>query len=180
MDLDRYGEAIQVVHAGMAETSSTAPLELRLGAVEMLKSNYPAARDAFQAALAAAPGLDAAYVGLAQTYAREANDTAAIRVLEEARAKYPGRYLLEYYFGLLASRLGRGPEAIIALEKASQLEPSSPDPFYELGKLQVARQDWSQARQAFEHVIALNPTVVSAHYQLSKVYVQLAAISHWE
>ena len=47
-----------------------------------------------------------AYVGLAQTYARQGNDTEAIRILEAARSKSPGRYLLEYYFGLLASRLG--------------------------------------------------------------------------
>jgi tetratricopeptide (TPR) repeat protein len=113
------------------------------------------------------------YFGLAQTYDRQVNDTSGIHGLEEAPAKYPGHYLLEYYFGLLASRLGREQEAIVALEKARQLEPSSPDPFYELGKLRVARQNWPQARQAFEHVVALNPTLASAHYQLSKVYVQL-------
>jgi tetratricopeptide (TPR) repeat protein len=43
--------------------------------------------------------------------------------------------LLEYYFGLLASRLGREQEAILALEKAAQLEPNSPIHTYELGKL---------------------------------------------
>lgn len=173
MDLDRYDEAIQVVHTGMGQTNATAPLELRLGAVEMLKSNYPAARDAFHAALAASPGLDAAYVGLAQTYSREANDAEGIRILEEARAKYHDHYLLEYYFGLLASRLGREQEAIVALERATQLEPNSPDPFYELGKLYVARQDWPQARKAFEHVVKLNPSLASAHYQLSRVYGRL-------
>ena len=173
MDLDRYDEAIQVVRAGMTETSASAPLELRLGAVEMLKSNYPAAREAFHAALAAAPDLDAAYVGLAQTYAREADDAAAIRVLEEARTKYHDHYLLEYYFGLLASRLGREQEAIAALEKASQLEPDSPDPFYELGKIRVAQEDWPLARHAFEHVVKLDPSLASAHYQLSRVYGHL-------
>src|ERR1019366_691410 len=123
LDLDRYDEAIQVVQTGMGQTSSTAPLELRLGAVEMNKGNYAAARDAFEA----------------------------------ARDELPGHYLLEYYFGLLASRLGREQEAILALEKAAQLEPNSPDPFYELGKLYGAQQNWPQARQALEHVIELNP-----------------------
>ena len=105
MDIDRYDEAIQVVHAGMAETSATAPLELRLGAVEMLKSNYPAARDAFQAALAAAPGLDAAYVGLAQTYAREANDAEAIRILEDGARPIPG----PLFAGVLLRLAGQPP-----------------------------------------------------------------------
>ena len=180
MDMDRYDEAIQIVRTGMGETFATAPLQLRLGAVEMIKNNYDAARDAVHAALAADPQLDAAYVGIAQTYAREANDIEAIRVLEDARQKLPGHYLLEYYFGLLASRLGRQQEAIPALEKAAQLDPNSPDPFYELGKLYATEQNWPQARQALEHVIELNPNLSSAHYQLSRVYAHLGLNSKAE
>jgi len=153
---------------------------LRLGAVEMNKNNYDAARDAFRAALAADPQLDAAYVGIAQTYAREANDVEAIRILEAARQKLPGHYLLEYYFGLLASRMGRKQEAILALEKAVQLEPNSPDPSYELGKLYAVEQNWPQARLALEHVIELNPKSSSAHYQLSRVYAHLGLSSKAE
>ncbi len=173
MDMDRYDEAIQVVQTGMGQTSATAPLQLRLGAVEMVKGNYAAARDAFNAALVTDPRLDAAYVGLAQTYARQANDVAAIHILEEARKKLPSHYLLEYYFGLLASRLGREQEAILALESAAQLEPNSPDPLYELGKLYESQQNWPQAQQALERVIALNPQFAPAHYQLSQVYAHL-------
>jgi tetratricopeptide (TPR) repeat protein len=171
--MDRYDEAIQAVQTGLGETAATAPLQLRLGAVEMVKGNYAAARDAFHAALTADPELDAAYVGLAQTYARQANDTEALHILEAARAKRPGRYLLEYYFGLLASRLGRDQEAVAALEKAAQLEPNSIDPFYELGKIYGAQQNWPQARQALEHVIELNSQFVPAHYQLSHIYAHL-------
>jgi tetratricopeptide (TPR) repeat protein len=173
MDMDRYDEAIQVVQIGMEATSSKAPLQLRLGAVEMVKGNYDAARDSFHAALKADPGLDAAYVGLAQTYARQADDAGAIRILESARENLPGHYLLEYYFGLLAGRLGREPEAIIALERAAQLEPKSQDPLYELGKLYGARQDWPHARQALERVVKLNPQFAPAHYQLSRIYAHL-------
>jgi tetratricopeptide (TPR) repeat protein len=177
MNLDRYDEAIQVVHNRMGETSATAPLELRLGAVEMLKSNYPAARDAFNAALATDPGLDVAYVGLAETYARQDNNAEAIRILEAERSKLPNDYLLEYYFGLLTSRVGRKPEAIVALEKAARIEPRSSDPFYELGKLYEEQEDWPKARQALEHAIELNPQYAHAHYQLSRVYAHLGLTS---
>jgi tetratricopeptide (TPR) repeat protein len=180
MDMDRYDEALQAVQTGMGETSATAPLNLRRGAVEMVKGDYAAARNAFHEALAADPELDAAYVGLAQTYAREANDTGAIEILEAARAKRPGHYLLEYYFGLLASRLGREEEAIVALERAAKLEPRSLDPFYELGKLYVSQQNWQSARQAFEHVNELNPQFVPAHYQLSRIYTHLGLNSKAE
>ena len=173
MDMDRYDEAIQVVQTGIGETSSTAPLQLRLGAVEMVKGNYDAAQKAFRAALATEPQLDAAYVGLAQTYARQGNDVEAIGILEAAREKLPGHYLLEYYIGLLAGRIGRDQEAIDALQKAALIEPKSPDPFYELGKLYGTRQDWPHAREALEHVIQLNPQFASAHYQLSRVYTHL-------
>jgi len=173
MDTDRYDEAIQFIQSGTTETASSSPIKLRLGAVEMIKGDYPAAREAFNAALAEDPELDAAYVGLAQTYARQGNNAEAIRVLEAARSKSPGRYLLEYYFGLLASRLGREDEAIVSLERAADLEPRSPDPSFELGKIYASKQDWPDARKEFEHVIALNPKLVPAHYQLSQVYSHL-------
>jgi predicted Zn-dependent protease len=173
MDMDRYDEAIQFIQEGMADTAAASPLQLRLGAVEMIKGDYAAAREAFHTALADNPELDAGYVGLAQTYARQGNDTEAIRILEEARSKRPGHYLLEYYFGLLASRLGREGEAIVALESASKLEPKSPDPLFELGKLYESKQDWPRAKKAFENVIELNSQFAPAHYQLSKVYEHL-------
>jgi tetratricopeptide (TPR) repeat protein len=173
MDMDRYDEAIQFIQSGTTDTASSSPVKLRLGAVEMIKGDYAAARDAFNAALAENPELDAGYVGLAQTYARQGNDPEALRILEAARSKSPGRYLLEYYFGLLASRLGREDEAIVALERAAQLEPKSPDPSFELGKLYESKQDWPQARKAFESVIELNPQFAPAHYQLSHVYERL-------
>ena len=173
MDMDRYDEAIQFIQSGTTETASSSPVKLRLGAVEMIKGDYAAARDAFNAALADNPELDAGYVGLAQTYARQGNDTEACRILEAARSKSPGRYLLEYYFGLLASRLDREDEAIVALERAAQLEPRSPDPSFELGKIYTSKQDWPGARKAFEHVVELNPQFAPAHYQLSKVYAHL-------
>lgn len=173
MDMDRYDEAIQVVQSGLGETSATAPLQLRLGAVEMIKGNYGAAREAFNAALAIDPDLDAAYVGLAQTHAREGNDVEAIHVLEAARNKFPGHYPLEYYFGLLASRLGREQEAIAALEKAAELQPNAVDPFFELGKLYESQQNWVLAQKALEQVVKLNAGLAPAHYQLSRVYAHL-------
>lgn len=173
MDADRYDEAIQFIQSGTTETASASPVKLRLGAVEMIKGDYAAARDAFNAALAENPELDAGYVGLAQTYARQGNDAEGLRVLEAARAKRPGRYLLEYYFGLLAGRLGREDEAIVALERAAQLEPKSPDPSFQLGKLYASKQDWPAARKEFERVVTLNPQFAAAHYQLSQIYAHL-------
>jgi tetratricopeptide (TPR) repeat protein len=173
MDMDRYDEAIEFIQTDMMQTAATSPLKLRLGAVEMIKGDYVAAREAFQAALAENPELDAGYVGLAQTYARQANDAEAIQILEAARAKRPGRYLLEYYFGLLASRLGREQDALGALKQAAQLEPNSPDPSFELGKLYASKEEWPEARLAFEHVVELNPQFAAGHYQLRRVYEHL-------
>ncbi len=173
MDTDHYDEAIQAIQSGMADSDSTAPLQLRLGAVEMAKGNYPAARQAFQAALAVDPHLDVAYVGLAETYSRENSDPEAIRILGEAREKMPGSYLLEFYFGLVAARLGRDEAAFAALSAAAKLQPKSPGPFFELGKLYESQQKWDQARTALERVIDLRPQLAPAHYQLSRVYARL-------
>ena len=173
MEMDRYDEAIQFIQSGITETASSSSVKLRLGAVEMIKGDYAAARDAFNSVLAENPELDAGYIGLAQTYARQGNDAQGLRILEAARSKSPDHYLLEYYFGLLASRLGRDDDAIVALERAVQLEPRSPDPWFELGKIYASRQDWPEARKAFEHVVELNPQLAAAHVKLSQIYAHL-------
>ena len=180
MDLDRYDEAIQAVQSGLQQTASPTALQLRLGAVEMLKGNYDAARDAFHTALDSDPQLDLAYVGLAQTYARQGNDADAMRTLETARQKLPGHYPLEYYFGLVAARTGREKEAAIALETAARLEPTSADPLFELGKLYAAQQNWAMARQSLERVTQLNPQFAPAHFQLSRIYARLGLTSQAE
>jgi tetratricopeptide (TPR) repeat protein len=81
---------------------------------------------------------------------------------------------------LLASRAGREQEAAVALENAARLQPSSPDPFFELGKVYSSQQNWPQARQALERVVELNPQFVPAHYQLSRVYTHLGLNSKAE
>jgi tetratricopeptide (TPR) repeat protein len=139
----------------------------------MIKGNYDSARDAFRAALKTDPELDVAYVGLAETYSRQANDRDAIQILESARQARPDHYLLEYYFGMLASRLGREKDALAALNNAARLEPGEADPQFELGKLYVSQEDWPEARQAFERVIAIRPQFAPAHYQLSRVCTRL-------
>lgn len=177
MDSEHYDEAVQAIEADMGHSSSAVPLQVRLGAIQMLKGDYNASRNSFRAALAADPDLDVAYVGLAQTYAREANDAEALRVLESARASHPDRYVLEYYFGMMASRLGREQEAEAALKNAARLQPQSPEPWFELGKLYESKQEWEQARDALLRVIALNPQFSPAHYQLSRVYTRLGLSS---
>ncbi|MGA8780697.1 MAG: tetratricopeptide repeat protein, partial [Terracidiphilus sp.] len=173
MDNDRYDEAVQVIENGLGKTAETAPLELRLGAIEMMKGNYDAARDAFHSVIANHPELDVAYVGLAQTYARQSNDVEAIKILESARQANPGKYLLEYYFGMLANRLGRYDDARAALENAARLDPRSPDPQFQLGELYESQQDYQKAQQAFERVVALRPEFAPAHYQLSRIDARL-------
>ena len=179
MDMDKYDEAIQVVQTGAGVNTTTA-LQLRLGAVEMIKGDYPAARDAFHAALDLDSSLDAAYVGLAQVDARQGRDADAIKILEAAREQLPNHYPLEYYFGLLAGRLGREQEAIVALQNAVRLEPYSPDAFFELGKVYISQNNWAQARQTFEHLVAMDPQFVPAHYRLSSVYAHLGLDSKAE
>jgi len=173
MDLDRYDEAIEFIQTDMTETAATSPLKLRLGAVQMIKGDYAAAREEFQAALAENPELEAGYIGLAQTYARQTNDAEAIKILEAARARRPESFLLQYYFGLLARRLGRKQEALDALKRAAHLEPNSPDPAFELGKLYASMEEWKDARLAFEHVIELNPQFAAGHFQLCRTYEHL-------
>lgn len=173
METDHNDEAIAAVQAGLDAGGAPGPLSLRLGAIEMLKGNYDAARDAFRAALVADASLDAAYVGLAQAYAHESKNAEAIRVLSEACTRFPDHYLLQYYFGLLSSRQGLEQQAVSALEQAIRLAPNASDPLFELGKIYSAREEWRRASELLERAVALDAQRIPAHFLLSRAYMHM-------
>ncbi len=81
--------------------------------------------------------------------------------------------MLDYFYGLTLVRLQRNADAEPVLESAVSLDPSAPEPYYQLGRAYLNMGRIDRARAEFERVIQLAPQHANAHYQLSRIYAKL-------
>jgi tetratricopeptide (TPR) repeat protein len=173
MDIDRYDDAIQVVQQGLQNVQDPYPLNIRLGAIEMMKGEFGKAREAFLAAIDKHPEIVMGHVALAQTYMKEGNNAEALTILADTRQKLPRDFVLEYAFGLLSAGQGNRDQAFQAFKNAEQMEPSVVEPHYQLGALYMEIQDWSRAKEELEQAVQLDPQRAAAYYQLSRTYARM-------
>jgi len=113
------------------------------------EGNYEEALAAFRTALRAEPNLVEAYCGLAQAYANQGRNTAAIQACERALElddMAEEAYLLR---GLIHRQQGQLEQAISDLERATYLNPSSPTAHFHLADAFLALENREQALKAF-------------------------------
>jgi superkiller protein 3 len=173
IDLDRYDESEKFVESGLRLLGNDYALNIRLGVLQMMQGKMEEARQTFQKAIDADPGIALGHVALAQTYLREHREEDAARELGSVRVKLPPDAMVEYYYGLALVRLQRFQEAMVPLQQAARLNPSAPETHYLLGKVDTALDRSEAARAEFERVILLDPGHAGAHYQLSHIYARL-------
>ena len=58
------------------------------------------------------------------------------------------------------------------MERALRLDPDYAPSLYKLGKIFLIRQDHEKAKDAYERVIASEPTYFLAHHGLGMIYSQ--------
>ena len=173
MDLDRYGEAAQIVQQGMKNTPDAYALNLRLGSIQMTQGQYDDARQSFQKAIQTHPEITLGHIALAQSYMRQGRDREALQVLTDSRKTLTPDAMLEYMYGLVLSHISQREEAIAAFKRSIALSPEVAEPHYELGKLYFESGLTQPARIEFERVLELAPQHANAHYQLSRIYQRL-------
>lgn len=173
MDLDRYDEANELVQKGIQNAKDPYSLNIRAGAIEMMKGDLEKARQDFQKGIAEHPEVALGYIALAKTYMQEGDNQAAVKVLTSARDHLPRDFALEYVFGLVSARLGEREQAVQALKNAEALDPAVAEPHYQLGKLYQQSGQLAEAQSEFERVLALDPSHAPAHYQLSRIYARM-------
>jgi tetratricopeptide (TPR) repeat protein len=173
MDANRFEDAAQSVIAGLHLIETKYALYVRLGSIRLLEGELPKARQSFREAIELHPEIALGYVAMAKSYLQEGSDTQAAKILSDARRKLAPDFALEYFYGLTLVRLQRNEEAATVLEHAVRMDPSVPEPHYELGRAYFALNRIDRARIEFERVIQLAPQDARAHYQLSRIYAKL-------
>jgi tetratricopeptide (TPR) repeat protein len=88
-------------------------------------------------------------------------------------ANHPQEFFAHYYLGIAATVERNWPDAVSYLEKAAQLQPSNPDPYFFIGQAFQGLNKHAEAVAAFRKSIALNPDLKHNDYQVTNAHYRL-------
>jgi len=88
-------------------------------------------------------------------------------------AHHPDEFFAHYYLGIAATVERNWTEALIYLQKASQLQPANPDPYFFLGQAFQGLNKHAEAIDVLKKSIALNPNVKHNDYQVANARYRL-------
>ena len=86
---------------------------------------------------------------------------------------HPNEFFAHYYLGIAATVERNWTVALGYLQKASQLQPDNPDPYFFIGQAFQGLNRHAEAIEAFRKTIALNPDLKHNDYQVTNAHYRL-------
>ncbi len=104
-----------------------------------------------------------------------ARDTVqpALTLLNDLVVRYPEVAYVHTLRGLCNSRLGNNGEAVVAYERALELNPRIPTALVGLGDVYLRLEKWSRARKYYERALGLDPFYLEPQRRLAEMALQL-------
>jgi serine/threonine protein kinase/Tfp pilus assembly protein PilF len=143
--------------------------ETQLAVYTLDAAGFERARTAAETALALAPQFVGAY--LARAFVRmELLDFPGDRSdQEQSLAIAPNDSNVQRDYGFMLAIYGRFPEAIVATQKATELDPLNTGAWVDLGLFLIARGDLPAARRALERAVAISSDSDWVLYNLGRL-----------
>lgn len=134
--------------------------------------DYPAARRAYEQALAVDPDNLVALVNLGMAEFQSGDNIKARDLLEKAVRLRLDTAPAWLTLGIIHMDSDRFPEALAALSQATLLDPENPRARNFLGVV-IGRQGWIDgAQQELRRAVELDPAYADAHYNLAAFYLE--------
>ncbi len=100
----------------------------------------------------------------------------ALTKLEELTARFPEQSFVYTLRGLANSRMGNNGEAVVAFERAIELEPCNPTAMIGLGDVYLRLEKWNRARSHYERALGCNPFDLTAYLRLGDMALELGDV----
>jgi Tfp pilus assembly protein PilF len=161
---------------GVSATYEYGRNHLSYGSVFFQHGFFHQAKVFFATALRDDPQSAEAHYGLGSVDLKEDNLTAAKSSFEQAvknHASYPDTQANAWNnLGLIATREGRGDEAVRCLKEALRVNPDHFISLENLGNAYRQQERFEDSREVFLHALTIRPDDAEANYGLALVYAQ--------
>jgi len=174
-----------LVASGALEDPAPATLEL-MGRIRFVQFENEAAVGYYKEAVASAPRMRKAWLGLIRAYQRLGEIDAARVAAAEARQHYPGDERLLFEAGQIEMKAGQPDEAASYFEQTLAADSTFLEAYYALGlarrqlggsqsadsllELFELRSSASRGLELAARIAEMNPGDADAHYNLARAY----------
>lgn len=160
-DLGNPIEAIQSLDKAIPMSDNPLPLQLEKAGLIKETQGTQAAIEELKLIVNQYPDVASVYTHLSKAYAEIDQDDLAIQTAQNALAPKNGKLseldqaLMHHLLGHLLRKTGQLDQAIIHLQKATQLSPEDVESYLELGIAYKDRREYQQALQLFQQATSV-------------------------
>lgn len=135
------------------------------------------AAEEFKKAIALDSRFPRAHYYLGITYLLDEGQSKIADALEQFKievAANPNEFFANYYLGVVYNFQRQWDLAITSLQRASTIQPSNPDPYFQLGQAYQELNNHQEAIEVLRKAIALNPDLAHNKSQVTTAHHRLA------
>lgn len=172
----QFAPAKEIYERMLAQLGDRPQLRVVFGRAYRETAFLPEAIEEFKRAVQLDPRFPRAHYYLGLTYLLK--DGAAR--LDDAAAEFrvelqtnPGEFFANYYLGVVYTIQRKWEPAVALLQKASQVQPDNPDPYFHLGQALQSLGRHAEAIEVLKKSIALNPSLSHNDYQVATAHFRL-------
>lgn len=116
------------------------------------------------------------YNSLSSLYLQSGDTTAALNVILDGKAKYPGDFNILIAETNIYLASGQNDKAMANLQEAIVKDPTNPTIYYAIGVNYAGIGDNANAEASYKKAVELEPDYFEANYNLGALYVNQAAM----
>ncbi len=168
--------AKQIFDRMIEQLGNRPQLRVLLGRSYRETGFLPEAIEEFKKAVALDPQFPRVHYYLGLTYLLKDGVTRIGDAAEEFKielAAHPNEFFANYYLGITSTFERKWDVAISYLQKAAQIQPDNPDPYFFLGQAYQGLNQYEQAIEVLRKAIELNPNLKHNDYQVTNAHYRL-------
>lgn len=146
------------------------------GVIHFQRGDYAAAVERIRCAIDQRGDVAAYYANYGNALKRLGQPDQALAAYDEAEHLDNRQAATHFNRALLLMQLGRGAEAVAALQVALRLQPEWPEAWLELGRALYAEEDIDRAAEAFSAALRYNPRLAPAHHALGSLLLRFGDV----
>ena len=158
-ELKQYDAALDAYQKALALSPMTAEPHYNIGLVYLKQGNLPRALEAFKRTVAIDAEWEDAYTGLGEVYLKQGDFGQATRAYKQATRLNPnGNPSAILGLGKTYVKQGRLEDAIIAIEKAIEIQVDNTEAHYQLAQIYIKRGEKKKAASVMAFFKVLRQT----------------------